>query len=71
MALGPTVQDDAATPRELFTLPGSPGIWGSAPVVAGVRYEVDAGGERFLVSLAREGPPPIVVAVGWGLAARE
>jgi hypothetical protein len=32
---------------------------------------VDARGERFLVSLAEEGPPPIVVAVGWNAAAEK
>lgn len=59
------------SPRELFTLPGGPGLWESSDLTAGIRYDVDARGERFLLSLAMEGPPPIMVAVGWEPAARE
>jgi dipeptidyl aminopeptidase/acylaminoacyl peptidase len=69
--LGPAPGRDAATPRELFTLPGGAGLWESSPLIAGIRYDVDARGERFLFSLAMEGPPPIVVAVGWEPAPRE
>jgi dipeptidyl aminopeptidase/acylaminoacyl peptidase len=64
-------QGGAAPPRELFVLPGSPGSWGTAAMVAGVRYDVDARGERFLVSLAEEGPAPIVLATGWQTARGE
>jgi Tol biopolymer transport system component len=71
VALPAGPQGSAASPRELFALPGRPGLWGSNPVIAGARYDVDARGERFLVSLAEEGPPPIVVAVGWQTMARE
>jgi eukaryotic-like serine/threonine-protein kinase len=69
--LGPAPARDAAAPRELFTLPGGSGLWESSVLLAGIRYEVDARGERFLFSLAMEGPPPIVVAVGWEPAPRE
>jgi hypothetical protein len=71
VALGAGPHGGAAPPRELFAVPGSPGIWGSGAVTAGLRYDVDARGERLLVSLAEEGPPPIVVAVGWEPAARQ
>ena len=39
--------------------------------ILGAGYDVDARGERFLFSLAMEGPPPILIAVGWEPAARE
>jgi hypothetical protein len=69
--LGPAPGGDAATPRQLFALPGGPGLWESSELTAGIRYDVDARGERFLFSLAMQGPPPIVVAVGWEAAVRE
>ena len=69
--LGPAPGRDAATPRELFALPGGPGLWDSSDLTTTIRYDVDARGERFLFSLAMEGPPPIMVAVGWEPAAKE
>jgi Tol biopolymer transport system component len=69
--LGPAPGRDAATPRELFALPGGPGLWDSSDLTTNIRYDVDARGERFLFSLAMEGPPPIVLAVGWEPAGRK
>jgi Tol biopolymer transport system component len=71
VALAAGAQGTAAPPRELFALPGHPGVWGSGPITGGVKYDVDARGDRFLVSLAEEGPPPIVLSVAWRPLARE
>jgi Tol biopolymer transport system component len=55
----------AAPPVPLFALPGHPSNFGSGPMTAGLRYDVDARRDRFLIALAQEGAPPISVAVGW------
>ena len=71
VSVGSGLGGNVAPPRELFALAGHPGTWGSAAMTTGFRYDVDARGERFLVSLGLEGPPPIVVVVGGAPAAKD
>jgi hypothetical protein len=57
--------------RPLFTLRAPPGCWGSGALASQYKYDVDASGTRFVVSLGSEPAPPIVIAVGWHAAGRE
>jgi Tol biopolymer transport system component len=71
VALGPGPDPEAGAPRTLFALTGHPGNIGTGAITVGIKYDVDARGERFLVNVAEAGPPPIVVSVGWQPARRD
>jgi len=63
--------DPAFAPaRALFTLHDPSGSW-SGPLLGGYRYDVDAAGNRFLVSLAAGPAPPIVITIGWDGAGQD
>jgi Tol biopolymer transport system component len=69
--LGAGPDPEAGPPQALFSLAGHPGDIGSGAITAGIKYDVDARGERFLVNLAQAGPPPIVVSLGGPTARRD
>ncbi|MET0554320.1 MAG: protein kinase [Vicinamibacteria bacterium] len=69
--LGPGPEPQAGAPQVLFALSTFPGNFGTSGVTAGLKYDVDARGERFLVNVADSGPPPVVVSIGWQPARKD
>ena len=66
-----SVTSEAAAPRMLFALTGHPGNIGTGAITVGIKYDVDARGERFLVNVAEGGLPPVVVSIGWQAVLRD